>query len=126
MGAQCVYILMSDRHKETRKGFNMQAFSGLCEFVKLSAASAVMLCLETWYFQILVLIAGLVDNPELSLDSLAICGHSNQRLLFSFEIANNLIAFQEKLLFPSRKTEKAFYDIISKHREFGTSDACVV
>ncbi|XP_066368842.1 protein DETOXIFICATION 40-like [Miscanthus floridulus] len=32
-----------------------------------------MLCLETWYFQILVLIAGLLKNPELSLDSLSIC-----------------------------------------------------
>ncbi|CAK9156897.1 unnamed protein product [Ilex paraguariensis] len=33
---------------------------------------AVMLCLETWYFQILVLIAGLLPNPEIALDSLAI------------------------------------------------------
>ncbi|CAL5083234.1 unnamed protein product [Urochloa decumbens] len=42
-------------------------------FFKLSAASAVMLCLETWYFQVLVLIAGMLKNPELSLDSLSIC-----------------------------------------------------
>ncbi|KAK1557949.1 hypothetical protein Q3G72_034635 [Acer saccharum] len=73
VGAQCVYIVMSDGCKETWKGLSFQAFSGLCDFVKLSGASAVMLCLETWYFQILVLISGLVDNPELSLDSLAIC-----------------------------------------------------
>ncbi|TYG79784.1 hypothetical protein ES288_D02G164600v1 [Gossypium darwinii] len=39
----------------------------------LSASSAVMLCLETWYFQILVLLAGLLENPELALDSLSIC-----------------------------------------------------
>jgi MATE family multidrug resistance protein len=38
----------------------------------LSVASAVMLCLETWYFQILVLLAGLLENPELALDSLSI------------------------------------------------------
>ncbi|KAI9086845.1 hypothetical protein K1719_031168 [Acacia pycnantha] len=31
-----------------------------------------MLCLETWYFQVLVLLAGLLDNPELALDSLSI------------------------------------------------------
>lgn len=72
VGAQFVYILMSERCKYTWTGFNVQAFSGLREFLKLSAASAVMLCLETWYFQILVLIAGLLDNPELALDSLAI------------------------------------------------------
>ncbi|KAH9797824.1 protein DETOXIFICATION 40 [Citrus sinensis] len=36
-------------------------------------ASAVMLCLEIWYYQIIVLIAGLLDNAEIVLDSLSIC-----------------------------------------------------
>ncbi|KAJ7981298.1 Protein DETOXIFICATION [Quillaja saponaria] len=71
--AQFVYILKSERTKHTWRGFSVEAFSGLPEFFKLSAASAVMLCLETWYFQILVLLAGLLDHPELALDSLSIC-----------------------------------------------------
>ncbi|XP_010466426.1 PREDICTED: protein DETOXIFICATION 40-like [Camelina sativa] len=71
--AQFVYIVTSERCRETWRGFNVQAFSGLSSFFKLSAASAVMLCLETWYFQILVLLAGLLENPELALDSLSIC-----------------------------------------------------
>ncbi|XVF27862.1 hypothetical protein REPUB_Repub14bG0145700 [Reevesia pubescens] len=71
--AQMFYILMSDKCKLTWAGLSLQAFSGLWDFFKLSAASAVMLCLETWYFQILVLIAGLLENPELALDSLSIC-----------------------------------------------------
>ncbi|XP_061350341.1 protein DETOXIFICATION 40-like [Gastrolobium bilobum] len=71
--AQFVYIVKSERCKETWRGFSMQAFTGLPEFFKLSAASAVMLCLETWYFQILVLLAGLLPHPELALDSLSIC-----------------------------------------------------
>ena len=70
--AQFVYIVKSDRCKYTWNGFSVQAFTGLPGFFKLSAASAVMLCLETWYFQILVLLAGLLDNPELALDSLSI------------------------------------------------------
>lgn len=70
--AQFVYIVKSDRCKQTWRGFSVQAFSGLPAFFKLSAASAVMLCLETWYFQILVLLAGLLPNPELALDSLSI------------------------------------------------------
>nr|KJB57730.1 hypothetical protein B456_009G178100 [Gossypium raimondii] len=73
VGAQMVYILISDKCKLTWSGLSSQAFSGLWDFLKLSAASAVMLCLETWYFQILVLIAGLLENPELALDSLSIC-----------------------------------------------------
>ncbi|KAM2916662.1 hypothetical protein FF1_045549 [Malus domestica] len=71
--AQFVYIVKSDRCKNTWTGFSWQAFSGLYSFFKLSVASAVMLCLETWYFQILVLLAGLLENPELALDSLSIC-----------------------------------------------------
>ncbi|XP_024638064.1 protein DETOXIFICATION 40 isoform X2 [Medicago truncatula] len=71
--AQFVYIVKSEKCKHTWKGFSFQAFSGLPEFFKLSAASAVMLCLETWYFQILVLLAGLLPHPELALDSLSIC-----------------------------------------------------
>jgi MATE family multidrug resistance protein len=70
--AQFVYILMSDRCKHTWRGFSWQAFSGLWEFLKLSTASAIMLCLETWYYQILVLIAGLLPNAEIELDALSI------------------------------------------------------
>lgn len=70
--AQFVYVVKSERCKHTWRGFTVEAFSGLPEFFKLSAASAVMLCLETWYFQILVLLAGLLPQPELALDSLSI------------------------------------------------------
>ncbi|CAN6990765.1 unnamed protein product [Brassica rapa subsp. trilocularis] len=73
VAAQCVYIVTSERCRETWGGFSVEAFSGLPSFFKLSAASAVMLCLETWYFQILVLLAGLLENPELALDSLSVC-----------------------------------------------------
>ncbi|TKY48745.1 TRANSPARENT TESTA protein 12 [Spatholobus suberectus] len=71
--AQFVFIVKSERCKRTWQGFTWEAFSGLPGFFKLSAASAVMLCLETWYFQILVLLAGLLPQPELALDSLSIC-----------------------------------------------------
>ncbi|KAJ8763773.1 hypothetical protein K2173_003555 [Erythroxylum novogranatense] len=73
VAAQFVYIVKSEKCKYTWTGFSPQAFSGLWGFFKLSAASAVMLCLETWYFQILVLLTGLLDNPELALDSISIC-----------------------------------------------------
>ncbi|KAL0362433.1 UNVERIFIED_CONTAM: protein DETOXIFICATION 40 [Sesamum calycinum] len=73
MAGVFVYILTSERCKATWSGFSWMAFNGLWDFFKLSAASAVMLCLETWYFQILVLIAGLLPDPEIALDSLAVC-----------------------------------------------------
>ncbi|CAB4306207.1 unnamed protein product [Prunus armeniaca] len=71
--AQFVYILWTPRCKRTWRGFSIRAFSGLWGFLKLSVASAVMLCLETWYYQIIVLLAGLLKNAEIALDALSIC-----------------------------------------------------
>ncbi|XP_035544771.1 protein DETOXIFICATION 40-like isoform X2 [Juglans regia] len=89
--AQLVYILISDKCKQTWTGLSLLAFSGLWGFLKLSTASAVMLCLETWYFQILVLVAGLLKNPELALDSLAVCMAING-LLFMVSVGFNAAA----------------------------------
>ncbi|XP_059437533.1 protein DETOXIFICATION 40-like [Corylus avellana] len=89
--AQLVYILVSGNCKLTWNGLSMQAFSGLWDFLKLSSASAVMLCLETWYYQILVLVAGLLPDPELALDSLAICMAING-LVFMVSVGFNAAA----------------------------------
>lgn len=70
---QFIYILYSEKTRETWRGFSFQAFHGLWGFFKLSVASGVMLCLETWYFQILVLLSGMLPNPEVALDALSIC-----------------------------------------------------
>ncbi|GMP25941.1 hypothetical protein CsSME_00002584 [Camellia sinensis var. sinensis] len=56
----------------TWTGFSIEAFSGLWEFVKLSAASGVMLCLENWYYRILVLMTGNLQNAEIAVDALSI------------------------------------------------------
>lgn len=57
----------------TWTGFSWQAFSGLWEFVKLSAASGVMLCLENWYYRILVLMVGDLPNATIAVDALSVC-----------------------------------------------------
>lgn len=58
-------------------GFSTQAFSGLWEFVKLSAASGVMLCLENWYYRILILMTGNLKNAKIALDALSVCQSIN-------------------------------------------------
>jgi len=71
--AQFIYIVATSRRcRLTWTGFSWQAFSGLRRFLKLSLASTVMLCLETWYFQILMHIVGLLKDPELVLASLSV------------------------------------------------------
>ncbi|KAL4193443.1 hypothetical protein AMTRI_Chr06g176940 [Amborella trichopoda] len=54
-------------------GFSWKAFQNVWGFVRLSLASAVMLCLEVWYFMVLVLFAGYLKNPEVSVDGVTIC-----------------------------------------------------
>ncbi|KAL2467146.1 MATE efflux family protein [Abeliophyllum distichum] len=91
VSAQFLYILWTPKCETTWSGFKWEAFTGLWEFVKLSIASAVMLCLETWYFQVLVLVAGLLENPELSLDALSVCMSING-LLFMVSVGFNAAA----------------------------------
>lgn len=57
----------------TWSGFSTQAFSGLWEFLKLSFASGVMLCLENWYYRILVLMTGQLENATVAVDALSVC-----------------------------------------------------
>ncbi|KAK9225276.1 hypothetical protein WN943_010317 [Citrus x changshan-huyou] len=68
-----LYIVLSPSCKDTWTGLSIKAFRGIWPYFKLTVASAVMLCLEIWYNQGLVLISGLLTNPTISLDSISIC-----------------------------------------------------
>ncbi|XP_057529239.1 protein DETOXIFICATION 30-like isoform X1 [Amaranthus tricolor] len=70
--AELVYIF-SGRCGEAWTGFSWKAFNDLWGFFRLSVASAVMLCLETWYFMALILFAGYLENAEVSVDALSVC-----------------------------------------------------
>ncbi|KAL7261171.1 hypothetical protein ACSBR1_006754 [Camellia fascicularis] len=58
---------------EAWSGLSWMAFHNLWGFVKLSFASAIMLCLEFWYYMALILFAGYLKNAEISVDVLSIC-----------------------------------------------------
>ncbi|KAJ4838070.1 Protein DETOXIFICATION 41 [Turnera subulata] len=68
-----IYTVLSPSCKQTWTGLSTKAFTGIWPFLKLTLASAVMLCLEIWYSQGLVLISGILPDPTLSLDSISIC-----------------------------------------------------
>lgn len=57
----------------TWTGFSMEAFYGLWEFVRLSFASGLMLCLENWYYKLLILMTGNLENAKIAVDALSIC-----------------------------------------------------
>ncbi|XP_057972491.1 protein DETOXIFICATION 27-like [Malania oleifera] len=54
-------------------GFSIEAFSGLWDFIKLSASSGLMICLENWYYKVLILMTGNLENAKIALDALSIC-----------------------------------------------------
>ncbi|KAH9302713.1 hypothetical protein KI387_014296, partial [Taxus chinensis] len=58
-------------------GLSWLAFKDLWSFVRLSLASAVMLCLEFWYLMILIVLTGHLRNPEIAVDSISICMNLN-------------------------------------------------
>ncbi|MED6182918.1 Protein DETOXIFICATION 33 [Stylosanthes scabra] len=73
---QFLYIFIT-KSDGAWSGFTWLAFVDLYGFVKLSLASAVMLCLEFWYLMILVVITGRLKNPLIPVDAISICMNIN-------------------------------------------------
>ncbi|KAL8489104.1 hypothetical protein ACS0TY_025126 [Phlomoides rotata] len=57
----------------TWTGFTIAAVKDLWPVVKLSVSSGLMICLELWYYAILVLLAGYVKNAEVAISAFSIC-----------------------------------------------------
>ncbi|XP_019458382.1 PREDICTED: protein DETOXIFICATION 33 [Lupinus angustifolius] len=74
--AQSLYIFIT-KSEGAWSGFTWLAFVDLYDFVKLSLASAIMLCLEFWYLMILVVITGRLKNPIVPVDAISICMNIN-------------------------------------------------
>ncbi|RDX58240.1 Protein DETOXIFICATION 35, partial [Mucuna pruriens] len=73
--AQLVYVVFWC--KEGWNGLSWLAFKDIWAFVRLSLASAVMLCLEIWYMMSLIVLAGHLDNAVIAVDSISICMNIN-------------------------------------------------
>ncbi|KAL8493545.1 hypothetical protein ACS0TY_024658 [Phlomoides rotata] len=58
---------------DTWKGFTIAATKDLMPVVKLSVSSGLMICLEIWYYAILVLLAGYMKNAEVAISAFSIC-----------------------------------------------------
>ncbi|KAL9174049.1 hypothetical protein ABFS82_02G026900 [Erythranthe guttata] len=69
---QIIYVV-SGFFPESWTGFSLLAFKSLYSFVKLSLASAIMLCLELWYYTLVILMVGWLKNPEIAVDAISIC-----------------------------------------------------
>ncbi|KAH7668918.1 multidrug resistance protein MATE family protein [Dioscorea alata] len=55
------------------KGFSLGAFKDLVAFARLSIASGIMMCLEMWFYTVLVALVGQLPNPQVAVAAMSIC-----------------------------------------------------
>ncbi|KAH7661983.1 multidrug resistance protein MATE family protein [Dioscorea alata] len=67
------YIKFSDKFRHTWGGLSLESFHHVLPYMKLALPSALMVCLEYWAFEFLVLLAGLLPDSENSTSLLAMC-----------------------------------------------------
>lgn len=68
-----IYVICAKKFEHTWGGFSFESFHYILRDLKLALPSAAMVCLEYWAFEILVFLAGLMPNSEISTSLIAIC-----------------------------------------------------
>ncbi|KAA3476024.1 protein DETOXIFICATION 16-like [Gossypium australe] len=61
-----LYVKLSPSCSKTWTGFSKEAFHNILTFLRLAIPSAIMVCLEMWSFEMMVLLSGLLPNPNLN------------------------------------------------------------
>ncbi|CAE5957536.1 unnamed protein product [Arabidopsis arenosa] len=67
------FMYYSSACSETRAQLTMEIFDGIREFFKYALPSAAMLCLEWWSYELIILLSGLLPNPQLETSVLSVC-----------------------------------------------------
>ncbi|KMS97513.1 hypothetical protein BVRB_5g126270 isoform A [Beta vulgaris subsp. vulgaris] len=67
-----LYVKFSSSFSRTWTGFCTASFQGIPALLRLAVPSAVMVCMEMWSFEMIVLLSGLLPNPSLETSVLSI------------------------------------------------------
>ncbi|XP_076927668.1 protein DETOXIFICATION 14-like [Bidens hawaiensis] len=67
------YMKYSSSCEKTRSTISLEVFHEMKQFFSFAIPSAIMICLEWWSYELLVLLSGLLPHPELETSVLAIC-----------------------------------------------------
>ncbi|KAI3451796.1 hypothetical protein Pfo_008461 [Paulownia fortunei] len=68
-----LYVKYSPTCKKTSTAFSKDVFVTMSEFFQFAIPSAVMVCLEWWSFELVILLSGVLPNPQLETSVLSIC-----------------------------------------------------
>jgi len=67
-----LYIVFSGTHKKTWGGFSFECFTQWKSLLNLAIPSCVSVCLEWWWYEIMILLCGLLVNPRATVASMGI------------------------------------------------------
>lgn len=67
-----LYIVVSGTHKKTWGGFSFECFTQWKSLIELAIPSCVSVCLEWWWYEIMILLCGLLVNPKATVASMGI------------------------------------------------------
>ncbi|XP_051126678.1 protein DETOXIFICATION 12-like [Andrographis paniculata] len=67
------YMKYSPACRKTRASFSPDILSSSKEFLGLAIPSAAMVCVEWWSFEIILLLSGMLPNPQLETSVFSIC-----------------------------------------------------
>ncbi|MED6194781.1 Protein DETOXIFICATION 49 [Stylosanthes scabra] len=67
-----LYIWVSGIHKKTWSGVSFECFKGWKQLLSLAIPSCVSVCLEWWWYEIMILLCGLLINPQATVASMGV------------------------------------------------------
>ena len=72
VGLLIMYIAISGVYERTWEGISMECFKEWKTLLNLAVPSCISLCLEWWWYEIMVLLCGLLQNPKATVASMGI------------------------------------------------------
>lgn len=87
--AQVIYVI--GWCKDGWHGLTWAAFTDIWAFVRLSLASAVMLCLEIWYMTSIIILTGHLDDAIIAVGSLSIWSVHDNLLVSHHKLTLNTV-----------------------------------
>lgn len=72
VGSLIVYIIISGVYQKTWGGISLEVFKGWKDLLKLAIPSCISVCLEWWWYEIMILLCGLLINPQATVASMGI------------------------------------------------------
>ncbi|BAT94178.1 hypothetical protein VIGAN_08075500 [Vigna angularis var. angularis] len=67
-----LYVVFSGTHKKTWGGFSVECFTQWKSLLNLAIPSCISVCLEWWWYEIMILLCGLLVNPRATVASMGI------------------------------------------------------